>query len=365
MNPYEVLGVKQGASEQEVKTAFRRLALKYHPDKNPGNAEAEKKFREIAQAYDMINNPGRSESFYNKTSGSSRSGASDWEDLLRGFAWAKAGASSRRGSYSFDMDGFSINMEDIFSNFGFKDKQQKEEKGDDLQIYLGLSLEECYFGIDKKVKYKRDVKCPDCSPTRVTCPACGGLGYVSNLKVLATRKTPCPNCNGKGEINGGTGCKRCWGKGTISDEQIVTVKIPPGAGEGHTIKVGQGGNYNYNGRNQGDLIVKIKEIPHPKFNRDGSDIILPYEISLANAVLGCTQNIEYFNDVVFKLKIPAGTQSGTSFRFKEKGMPIPNSTLRGDLFVEVKVHIPKLISQKQKKLFEELRELEDLPVEEQ
>lgn len=359
MNPYRVLGISERASEQEVKSAFRKLALKYHPDKNPGDAEAEKKFREIAQAYDMIKNPSRSESFYTHNS----TGKNEWEDLMRGFAWAKS--KSNPYSYSSDMDGFSINIEDIFRNFGYNIKTKKEEKGEDLQISLSASLEQCYFGADKKIKYRRDVKCPDCSPARTVCSACGGLGYVSNLKVLATRKTPCPNCNGKGRVNSSADCRRCYGKGRISDDQIITIKIPPGTSSGSVVKIPNGGNCNYEGKNPGDLIVRIVEIPHERYRRDDHNIILEHEISISDAVLGCTQNIRYLNDIIFKLKIPAGTQSGTSFRFKDKGMPIPHTSHRGDLYVEVKVRIPQLISQSQKELFEKLKELESVPVKEQ
>lgn len=359
MDPYQVLGINQGATEQEVKSAFRKLALKYHPDKNPGNAEAEKKFREVAQAYDMIKNPGRNESFYQRGSTKSANwGGPDWEDLLKNFHRGKTGSSNA----TFDFgDGFSINMEDLF---GKPKDRAKKEKGADLQIYLRVNLEECYFGTNKKIRYKRDIRCPDCSPTKVSCSACGGLGYVSNLRVLATRKTPCCHCSGTGRVNISQ-CLRCYGKGMISDERVVTVRVPPGVGNNHTIKIDKGGNYNTYGTNPGDLIIQIRENKHERFKRKGADIFLQHEISVADAVLGCTQNINFLDDIIFKLKIPAGTQNGAQFRIKEKGMPWPNGVSKGNLYVEIKVLIPQLISQEQKKIYEKLKELESVPVEEQ
>jgi len=361
MNPYQILGIKEGASEQEIKAAFRKLAVKYHPDKNPGSKEAERKFIEISQAYEMLKNPHRSgtSSFTgHKQHHTHETWYNFWNDIHN----------KKSDPY---MDGFSINMDDLFAQFAGVHKsrrnQRKDTKGSDIRINLHLSLEQAYFGTDKKIKYKRLIKCSSCKKTTQTCPSCNGEGYVSNLRVLATRRIPCPECNGKGIIEKRDNCNQCNDTGLITDEQIVTLKIPAGIKDEDLIKYGRGGNFSSDPDSQmcGDLIAVIYVDLDERIVREDSNLILTQSISISDAVLGNTVTIKYFKDIIFKLHIPAGTQSGTKFRMKGKGMPVPNTTYRGDLYVEVKINIPRCISQDQKQIFERLRELENVPVEEQ
>ncbi|MBQ7489639.1 MAG: molecular chaperone DnaJ [Bacteroidales bacterium] len=352
---YEVLGVDKNVSADDLKKAYRKMAMKYHPDRNPGDKEAEEKFKEAAEAYDVLSNP---------------------EKRARYDQFGHAGMSAGAGGY--DVGGFDLNS--IFERFGdllggaggfrggFSDffgggagyggrAQKRVRRGSDLRIKVKLTLEEIAKNTEKRLKIQKDVPCPECGGTgakdkssMTTCQKCHGSGQVvtqqRSMFGIMQSVSVCPDCGGTGEVIKDK-CPHCNGKGTVRGEEIVTVNIPAGVENGMQLSMRGKGNAAPNGGVNGDLIVLVEEIDHPIFERDGNNLYINYYISFPQAALGDTVQIPILNGFA-KVKIAPGTQSGQMLRLQGKGLPELNGRIMGDLIVNVNVWVPKTLSKDEK-----------------
>ncbi|MFN8166535.1 MAG: molecular chaperone DnaJ [Bacteroidia bacterium] len=352
---YEILGVDKNAGEAEIKKAYRQMAIKYHPDKNPGNKEAEEKFKEAAEAYEVLSNAEKRRRY----------------DQFghRGMGGAAGGGAG------------GMNMEDIFSHFGdiFGEGNPFESffgggnssrggrrvnRGSNLRIKVSLTLEEIANGVEKKIKVNKFVGCDSCKGTGAqdggsfsTCSTCHGTGQVHRvmhtpLGQMRTSAT-CPACSGQGQTIAHK-CKSCHGSGVKHGEDTLTINIPPGVGEGMQLTVSGKGNMGERGGIPGDLIIVIEEVKHPHLQRDGNNLIYDLYINFADAALGLSTDIPTIEGKA-KIKIDAGTQGGKVLRLKGKGLPSVNSYGKGDLLVNINVWTPQHLSSEEKKLLEQLR----------
>jgi len=351
---YEVLGVAKNADAAEIKKAYRKLALQYHPDKNPGDKEAEEKFKEAAEAYDVLSNE---------------------EKRRRYDQFGHAGMGAGAGGFS----GGGMSMEDIFSHFGdifgsfggfggFSSggrTARRVNRGTNLRGKGKLTLEEVATGVEKKIKVKKYVADEHCHGTGAkdgksysTCTTCHGTGQVTRVQqtILGAMQTTstCPTCDGEGKVINEK-CTHCNGEGVRLSEEVITLNIPAGVADGMQLSIGGKGNAARRGGVNGDLIVLIEEIEHPDLVRDGNDLLYNTFVSYPSAVLGDSVEIPTLEGKV-KVKIEAGTQPGKILRLKGKGIPDVNGYGRGDLLVKVNVWIPKNLSKEDKKVVEELRE---------
>lgn len=341
---YEVLGVSRTATEAEIKKAYRALAVKHHPDKNPGDAHAEEKFKECAEAYAVL---------------------SDSQKRAQYDRFGHAGM----GGGGFD-PGFS-NIEDIFDLFGFGDMfgsrgrtRSTVQRGSDLRYDLEITLEEAASGKEEKLRIPRLEKCDDCDgrgaekgTSPETCVACGGSGQTRYQQGFFSVMRTCPNCQGKGQIIR-TPCKTCRGAGRVEKEKSLEVKIPAGVETGSRLRVTGEGEAGVNGGPSGDLFVVLHVKEHDTFERQGANLYSAVPISFAQAALGADIKVKTL-DGEEDLKVPAGTQTGTVFRLKSHGMPALGGRGRGDLFVAVTLITPKTLTKEQRKLLEQLADVED------
>jgi molecular chaperone DnaJ len=340
---YEILGLQKGASDDEIKKAFRKLALQYHPDRNAGDKEAEEKFKEINEAYQVLSDP-------QKRSQYDQFGTADFN-----------GGGFEGGGFDFsDFGGFG----DIFDSFfggGFSGSSRKRrngpERGADIEYTVSLTFNEAVFGVEKEININRSEKCEHCEGTGAkpgshpkTCDKCGGTGQIK-----IQRNTPlgnfvsmstCDKCGGKGTIISDP-CSFCGGSGRARKQRKIKVNIPAGVDTGNVLPLRGQGEHGINGGPSGDLYINIKVAPHSVFKRKDFDIYMDTHISFAKAAMGTEIKVPTIDGDV-KYEIPAGTQPGTVFRLKGKGVPRVNSYGRGDQYVNVVVDIPKSINQKQR-----------------
>jgi molecular chaperone DnaJ len=355
---YEVLGVGKGAGADEIKKAYRKVAMQYHPDRNPGDKAAEEKFKEAAEAYEVL---------------------SDNDKRAQYDRFGHAGVSGAgRGAY-----GGGQNMEDIFSQFGdifgedifgsfFGGQQQRGgggqrrargTRGSNLRVKLKLNFEEIAKGVTKNIKVKKYVGCNTCSGSGAkdknsvqNCGTCGGSGQVR--KVTSTflgqmqTVTTCPNCNGEGTTITAK-CGSCKGEGRVYGEETVTIDIPPGVQEGMQLNIGGKGNAGERGGMPGDLVILIEEEQHKELVREGLNVAYELHISFPDAAFGASVEVPTI-DGRAKIKIPPGTQSGKVFRLKGKGFPAVNSYEKGDQLVQVNVWTPQNLSSEEKTILEKL-----------
>ncbi len=354
---YEILGVQKGASKEELKKAYRQMAIKYHPDKNPGDKASEEKFKEAAEAYEVLG---------------------DDEKRARYDRYGHAGVGSAASGGGFSGGGMS--MEDIFSHFGdifgghfggfgFGDegnsRGQRVSKGQNLRVKVKLTLEEIATGVEKKIKVNKYVSCTSCSGTGAaagsshsTCSTCHGRGVVTRvtntfLGQMQT-STTCPNCGGEGKVITQK-CSKCYGEGIVKDDEIITVNIPAGVAEGMQMTVSGKGNAARRGGVNGDLVVIFSEDKHPELVRDGNDLYFSLFVSFPDAALGAPIEIPTLDGKV-KIKLEPGTQPGKLLRLKGKGLPEVNSYGKGDLLVHVNVWVPKTMSKEERKVIEKMNE---------
>ncbi|MFW6389200.1 MAG: molecular chaperone DnaJ [Marinilabiliaceae bacterium] len=359
---YEILEVSRSASADEIKKAYRKKALKFHPDKNPGDKEAETRFKEAAEAYEVLGN-------------------ADKRQRYDQFGHAGVGGASDSG-----FGGGGMTMEDIFSHFGdifgggfgsfgggfggfggSSRSSQRVNKGSNLRVKVKLTLQEIAQGAEKKIKVKKYVACEHCDGTGAengtaysNCSTCGGIGQVTRvantiLGQMQTRST-CPSCGGEGKTITKK-CAHCNGDGVIRKEEVVSVNIPAGVEEGMQLSVTGKGNAARRGGVNGDLLVIIEEEKDPNLVRDGNNLIYNLQLSIPDAILGTPAEIPTVEGKV-KVKIDPGTQPGKILRLKGKGLPEVQSYHRGDLLVRINVWIPSNISKEEKKTIEKLRESE-------
>lgn len=351
---YEILGVGRNASPEEIKKAYRQMALKFHPDKNPDDKSAEEKFKEAAEAYEILSDP-QKRSRYDQFGHAGFSGSSN------GF---------HPGGMTME-DIFS-HFGDIFGDFGFggfggssRRGGRRVNKGSDLRIKVKLDLQEVAKGVDKKVKVKKYASCQTCNGTGAkdgnaysTCSTCKGSGHVTRVTstILGQMQTSsvCPSCGGEGTSITHK-CPSCYGEGIVQSEETISFSIPAGVAEGMQLKVSGKGNAARRGGVNGDLIVIITEEKHPELIRDGNDLIYNLFLSVPDAVLGTTVEIPTVDNKV-KIKIEPGTQPGKLLRLRGKGVPDVNGYNSGDLLVSINVWIPKDLSRDESKLFEKLRD---------
>lgn len=359
---YEVLGVSKGTDKNDIKKAYRQLAIKYHPDKNPDDKAAEEKFKEAAEAYEVLSDP---------------------DKKARYDRFGHAGVDPSAGGFH---GGGGMNMEDIFRQFGdiFGDSGSPfdsffggggrtrssggGQKGSNIRIKLKLSLEEIEKGVTKKIKVKKRIKCDTCSGSGAkdsnsvkTCGTCHGSGYVRQVKntFLGQMQTtgPCPTCHGKGkQIT--ANCTSCRGEGNVMGEETIAIDIPAGMEDGMQLSMRGKGNAGSNNGTNGDLLISIEEKNHEFFTRDGQNIIYDLFVNFADVVLGNNIKVPTLNGTV-KIKIPAGTQSGKIFRLKGKGLPAVNSYGKGDQLIHINVWTPKDLSPEDSKMMEQMRASEN------
>ena len=361
---YEVLGVDKTATENEIKIAYRKLAIKYHPDRNPGNAEAEEKFKEAAEAYDVLHDPQKRQQYdqfgFNAPGGGFNGGG--------GFG----------GGFSMD-DIFSM-FGDVFgghgggfsgfSGFG-GGAQHAQYRGSDLRLKVRLTLQEIATGVTKKFKVKKDVPCSHCHGSgsedgsgTSTCPTCQGRGVVvktvhTMLGMMQTQ-TECPTCHGEGTIIKNK-CHECGGTGVTKGEEVVEIKIPAGVAEGMIVNVPGKGNAGQRNGVNGDIQVYIEEIASDTFVRDGQDVIYNLLLDFPTAALGGEVSIPTIDGSKVKVKIEPGTQPGKTLRLRGKGLPqVPGyGSGQGDLVVNISVYVPKELSKEERKAIDELRDSEN------
>ncbi len=348
---YEILGISKSADKAEIKRAYRKVAVKYHPDKNPGDKEAEEKFKEAAEAYEVLSDDDKRAKY-------DRFGHSAFE-----------GASGFGGGGGMTMEDIFSHFGDIFEGFGFggfggssRSGRQRVNKGTNLRVKVKLSLKDILNGTTKKIKVKKYIACSYCNGSGAenneveTCSTCNGRGQVIRVQntflgQMQTSST-CPTCNGSGSIIKNK-CSHCRGEGIVSGEEVVEVNVPAGVSEGMQMKVSGKGNAARRGGINGDLIVVFEEEDHPELIRDENDLLYNLYISFPEAVLGTSVEIPTVESKV-KIKISAGTQAGKILRLRGKGLPSYGSYGKGDLLVKVNVWIPKNLSKEEKKIMEKL-----------
>jgi molecular chaperone DnaJ len=356
---YEILEVGKDAGAEEIKKAYRKKAIQFHPDKNPGDSTAEEKFKEAAEAYEVLSNP---------------------EKRARYDQFGHAGVSGASGGGY----GGGMTFDDIFSRFGdiFGDSfgggfgsffgggssqggRRRVNKGTNLRVTVKLTMDEIANGATKKIKLKKYVSCNTCKGTgekdgssSKTCPTCHGRGVqtrvVNTMLGQMQTSSTCSTCGGEGKIISEK-CNVCYGEGVVSGEELVELKIPAGVSEGVQLSVSGKGNAARRGGINGDLLVLIKEVEHPDFQRDGNDIIYNLFISIPDAIMGTQVEIPTLQNKV-KIKIDAGTQSGKILRLRGKGFPHLDGYSKGDLLVRINVFIPSSISKEDKKLLEQMKQ---------
>lgn len=360
---YEVLGVSKDASADEIKKAYKKMAIKYHPDRNPGDKEAEEKFKEAAEAYNILSDPQKRQQ-YDQFGKAGMNGAGGFGGGFGGGGFDINDILNQVFGAGFDFGGFG---------FGGGGARQARQRGGDLRLKVRLTLEEIATGTTKKFKVKKRVTCKECNGTGSepghepeTCPDCHGSGYVvrqvRSLFGMMQQQSPCPRCQGQGKIITHK-CKSCGGTGTTMGEEVVEVGIPAGVQAGMVLNVSGRGHAAPQGGISGDLQVLIEEEPHAEFIRDDNDIIYNLILTISQAALGDTVEIPTL-DGRARVNIKPGTQPGTRMRLRGKGLPqvdgAGRSYGRGDIVINISVYIPENLSSAERQSLEGMSESENL-----
>ncbi len=351
---YEVLGLNKNATDDEIKSAFRKLAKKYHPDLNK-EPDAEAKFKEVQEAYAVLSDPNKRKQY----------------DQFGHAAFANGdGGAGGFGAGGFNFSGFDVDLDDIlgsmfgggfgFSSRGGSSRQSRQSRGEDVLYHMNLTFEEAVFGCSKDIRLDTNVSCPDCDGLgghdEETCDVCHGSGTITSEQrtILGSflSKTTCSNCGGTGKTFKRR-CSTCNGKGTIKNNRTITIKIPSGIDTGNRLRVPGKGEAGLNGGPAGDLYIEFKVSEHEFFKRDGDDIYLTVPITIADAVLGCKKDIRTLDSVV-TLNVKGGTNTGDKQRIKGKGIKNSSTGRTGDMYLIFEVVLPDKLTREQKELFERL-----------
>ena len=361
---YKILGVERSATADEIKRAYKKVAIKYHPDRNPGDKEAEEKFKQAAEAYDVLRDP---------------------DKRARYDQFGAAGVNGAGGFGGFSADSMDINdifrhFSDIFSGSGFGGfggfgggggASHAVRKGDDMRMKVKLTLAEIATGVTKRFKLRKQVHCPECGGSGCekghapeTCETCHGRGFVlrtqRSMFGMMQTQAPCPTCHGEGTIIKHA-CSHCHGNGVVQGEEIVEIKIPAGVGEGMMINVPEKGNAAPRGGINGDIQVIIEEAPHPDLIRDENDLIYNLLLTVPQATLGDTVEVPTI-DGKARIKVEPGTQPGTALRLRGKGLPAVQGYGygKGDIVVNISVYIPEHLTREEKDAISSLKDSENL-----
>lgn len=348
---YEILGVQKGADEAALKSAFRKKAMDCHPDRHPGDAEAEKKFKELNEAYQVLSDAQKRAAYDRYGHGAFENGGMGGG----GFSGFGAGAG-----------GFADIFEDIFGEMmGGRARRNPSgrERGGDLRYNMEIDLEEAYHGKTAQIRVPTTISCEDCSgsgakpgTSPTSCAMCGGSGRVRQASGFFAVERTCPSCNGLGQTIKDP-CPKCSGQGRVRQERSLSVNIPAGIEDGTRIRIANEGEAGLRGGPNGDLYIFLSVKPHDIFQRDGSDLYCRVPISMATAALGGAFEVATLDGAKTRVKVPEGTQAGRQFRLKSKGMPVMRQAQMGDLYIQVDVETPQNLSRRQRELLEEFDQL--------
>ena len=355
---YEVLGVEKNASEEEIKKAYRKIAIKYHPDRNPGDKDAEEKFKEAAEAYDVLHDPKKRQQY----------DQFGFEGLQGMGGFGGGGGFSMDDIFSMFGSVFGGGFGGGFGGFGGGGRQAARHQGSDLRLKVKLSLQEVSAGCTKKFKVRKDITCPHCQGSGAesgsgseTCPTCHGSGVEVRTKQtmfgMMQTQAPCRNCGGEGTVIKNP-CTQCGGTGIVKGEEVIDINIPKGVGDGMVFTVSGKGNAGRHNGIPGDIQVYIEEEDNDTFVRDGQDLIYNLLLDFPTAALGGEVRIPTIEGTKLKIKIEPGTQPGKTLRLRGKGLPAVQGygSGWGDLVVNVSVYVPKTLSRSEKETLKHLKE---------
>jgi molecular chaperone DnaJ len=345
---YETLGVTKGADEKELKAAFRKQAMRFHPDRNPDDPEAEHKFKEVNEAYDCLRDPQKRAAY----------------DRFGHAAFENGGMGG--GGGGFGAGGFSDIFEDIFGDMmggGRRRSSGGRERGADLRYNMEITLEEAYTGKTAQIHVPSSIQCSDCSgsgakpgTSPTTCPMCQGHGRVRASQGFFSIERTCPQCQGRGQTITDP-CPKCSGQGRVTEERSLSVNIPAGIEDGTRIRLAGEGEAGLRGAPSGDLYIFLSVKPHEFFQRDGSDLYCKVPISMTTAALGGSFEVTTLDGTQTRVKVPEGSQNGRQFRLKGKGVPVLRQPQIGDLYIQIAVETPQNLSKRQRELLEEFEQL--------
>jgi len=361
---YEVLGIEKSADQDTIKKAYRKLAVKYHPDRNPGDKEAEEKFKEATEAYEVLSDEQKRPIYdqygFAGLDGMGGGGAGQYSHAFHDFSDLFGGAGG----------GFSDIFDSIFgggfsSSAGRGSRSSGPATGDSLRYDLHINFKDAVYGTTADIHFRHNEACEAChgsggaaGSSKKTCPTCGGVGQVRQGNGFFTIQQTCPTCRGKGTTIDKP-CSSCRGTGIQEKNKMMSLKIPAGVDNGKRIVVHGQGDVGENGGPAGDLVVVLHVEQHPTFERDGNDLYCAVPVSVTQAILGCEISITSLDGKKVTIKVPDGTSNGKLLRIKGEGVPISGSSRKGDLYVKIMVQIPTHVSSKQKELLKQYMEIEN------
>ena len=355
---YDLLGVQKGASDDEIKKAYRKMAMKYHPDRNPGDKQAEEKFKEVNEAYEVLKDPQKKAAY-------DQFGHAAFENGMGGGAGRGGFSGFGNGAGGFDFNfgegGFSDIFSDIFSDFmgGGSKRRSAQNRGQDLRYDLTITLEEAFHGVSKTLSFRRNGKCSHCDgkggEEKITCQKCHGSGVINIRQGFFMSQQVCPECGGTGYTVKNP-CRFCNGTGIEVETKNLEVKIPAGVETGTKLRVSGEGEAGLGGAPSGDLFVYIMVRPHKIFERIGNDLAINVPISITEAALGATIEVPVIEGSKAEVRIPKGIQTGEKLRLRGKGMPSLNSSSRGDMYLNITVETPTKLTAHQEELLREFEE---------
>jgi molecular chaperone DnaJ len=346
---YETLGVSKGADEKELKAAYRKQAMRYHPDRNPDDPDAEQKFKEVNEAYDCLRDPQKRAAY----------------DRFGHAAFENGGMGGGPGAGGFGAGGFADIFEDIFGDMmgAARRRAGGRDRGADLRYNMEITLEEAYTGKTAQIHVPSSIQCSDCSGSGArpgtspsTCPMCQGQGRVRASQGFFSIERTCPQCQGRGQTITDP-CPKCSGQGRVTEERSLSVNIPAGIEDGTRIRLAGEGEAGLRGGPNGDLYIFLSVKPHEFFQRDGADLYCKVPISMTTAALGGSFEVTTLDGTQTRVKVPEGSQNGRQFRLKGKGVPVLRQPQVGDLYIQVAVETPQNLSKRQRELLEEFERL--------